>query len=510
MKLGLGELAAKLLVFLVIVACSSSTTSFAEAPWTIARFSAGARELYAAASRPAPTAGAGVLVLDQEESYTFDAKGHCIYTRYMVYKVLTQAGVQGWDAMVAYWQPWRKQKPIFKARVITPSLVVHKLDLKTVTDASAEVDQSNVYSNERVMRAPLPAVAPGSVVESEVVMKMRPAFAGAGIGARTYFGRIAVRVEHQSLTLAAPSSIRLRYVLQLLPHLQPRRIEKHGRVKLVFEEGPIAPLKQALSYLPSDVPGYPSIAFSTGDSWHAIAQGYRSIVNSRIGDSNLQPALAKIVQGRTTQQQELTAIPEYLDKEIRYTGVEFGKAAVVPHLPSQTLARRYGDCKDKATLLVALLRAAGVPSYVALLNVGERLNISPSLPSMDFFDHAIVYVPAPQNLWIDPTDRYSRAGQIPIWDQGRWALIVRGGTQKLVQIPEAPAEDNVFLESRQFNLSEYGPARVTETDHPEGALESEYRQFFATDQSKNIHSQFSDYVKTQYLDLTPKFARFGV
>lgn len=494
--------AARLLTLLLFVGCFPATASFAQRPRALAPFSAGASELYAAASRPAPPPGADVQVLNEEESYIFDAKGRCKYTQYLVYKVLTRKGVKGWDGMIAYWQPWRGQKPVFRARVITPDLVVHKLDSTTVTDASAEDKQSNVYSDEHVMRAPLPAVAPGSVIETEIVMRIRPPFPGAGIGASSHFGRISVPVEHQSLTLDAPSSIHLRYVLQLLPRLQPRQIERRGRVKIVFEEGPIAPLKRADPYLPSDVPAYPTVAFSTGDSWHALAKEYKRIIDSRIGATDLQSVVANIVHGQTSNREKLVAISDYLDAEIRYTGVEFGSAAVVPHLPSQTLARQYGDCKDKATLLVALLRAEGIHAYVALLNAGQRLDNSPSLPSIDFFDHAIVYVPGPPSLWIDPTDRYSRVGQIPIWDQGRWALIVRGGTQGLVRIPEAPAEDNVFLESRLFQLAEYGPSEVTETARPEGTWEPELRRFFATARSKSIQSYLSRYAKTQYLAKT--------
>ena len=69
-----------------------------------------------------------------------------------------------------------------------------------------------------------------------------------------------------------------------------------------------------------------------------------------------------LIAGKKSAAEKEAAIVDYLDREVRYTGIEFGEAAIVPHDPAETLAKKYGDCKDKATLLVAMLRAAGIPA----------------------------------------------------------------------------------------------------------------------------------------------------
>ena len=79
-------------------------------------------------------------------------------------------------------------------------------------------------------------------------------------------------------------------------------------------------------------------------------------------------------------------------------------------------------------MLVAMLRAANVPAYVALLDAGTNEDVSSELPGMGMFDHAIVYVPGDRELWIDATDDYARLGQLPIADQNRLALIAKSGT----------------------------------------------------------------------------------
>ncbi len=118
----------------------------------------------------------------------------------------------------------------------------------------------------------------------------------------------------------------------------------------------------------------------------------------------------------------------------------------MPHSPTQTLTRKYGDCKDKASLLVALLRVANIPAYVALLHEGSREDVAPNLPGMGMFDHAIVYFPGDPDLWIETTDEYARLGEIPVADQDRLALIARRGSNALLRTPTSSSMGNILIE----------------------------------------------------------------
>ena len=82
-----------------------------------------------------------------------------------------------------------------------------------------------------------------------------------------------------------------------------------------------------------------------------------------------------------------------LHKEVRYTGLEFGEAALQPQTATEVLKRHYGDCKDKAAMLVAMLRAEGIDADMALVDSGPGVDLTPELPGMNQFDHAIVYLP---------------------------------------------------------------------------------------------------------------------
>lgn len=477
---------------------SQAATADGSTRWTLPRFSEDAVAVYKAASAVTTLAGTDVVVLDEEESYVFDAEGRAVHTRYLLYKILTQQGAEDWDRVSINWEPWHEERPTLRARIITPDNAVHPLESKTVTDAPAQDEADNVYSDRRVVRAPFPAIAPGSLVEEEEITKESAVFFGAGMVTRFYFGR-AVPVQYIRLVIDAPSSLPIQFKLELLPDLKPERKEENGRVQLLFERGPVEALEEGDANLPSDVPVFPHVAFSTGKSWKLMAESYEKIVDGKIAAANVQPMVKSVIAGKSSREEKAAAIVQYLDHEVRYTGVEFGEAAIVPRPPTETLKQKYGDCKDKATLLVAMLREAGIPSYVALLNAGSREDVPVDLPGMGLFDHAIVYAPGKPDFWVDATDQYARLGQLSAADQGRLALVARAESEALVSTPVLSSQENLLLEKREFTLAENGPAHVVETSEPRGGLESEYRSYYADEENKNRKKGLTDYMKSQYL-----------
>jgi transglutaminase-like putative cysteine protease/Flp pilus assembly protein TadD len=467
-------------------------------PANSGHFSPDATLLYQTASKVTPPSGADVLVLENEESVSFDSEGKAVQSRYFLYKVLTQKGAAEWASIAANWEPWHEERPTLRARVITPDNVVHTLDPSTITDAPGKATGNDVFSDSRLIRAPLPAVAPGSLVEEEQVSRQNRSFFGNARVERFYFSG-AVPIQHTRLLLDAPSAMPIRYEVRLLPDLKPQRNEADGRVRIVFESGPIEAVEEVDPDLPSDVPAYSSVTFSTGASWQSVAEDYAKIVDTQLAASDLKPLVDRVVATQQTREQKISALLQHVDREVRYTGVEFAEATIVPRSPNETLTRKYGDCKDKAALLVAMLRAANIPAYVALLNAGGREDVSADLPGLGMFDHAIVYVPGSPDYWIDATDEYARLGEIPNGDQGRLALIARPGTTALSLTPVESSADNTIVEKREIFLAENGPARILETSQPHGSAESSYRRAYADKGNKNAKEELTNYVKSQYL-----------
>ncbi|HEY3705645.1 MAG TPA: DUF3857 domain-containing protein [Terracidiphilus sp.] len=471
----------------------------AENPSPAGHFTRAARELFAAAGSM-PADGANIAILEDDDSYSFDEQGRMTHVGYTVYKVLTEKGAEAWDSISIGWEPWHEARPEIRVRVITPDFAEHALDQKNVNEAPAHEGDYKIYSDGKRLHAPFPAISAGVVVEEEYTEhETQPLFAAGRSGWST-FGREDIPVQHSRLEFDAPLSLPLRTATMLLDQ-KPQRTEANGRVKLVYDVARLEGVPDGDPNYPSDVPRFPQVSYSTGASWQALATEYAKIVDTRASAAAVQSLVDGLIAGKTTTAGKEAALLDYLDRQVRYTGIEFGGAAIIPHEPAETLAKNYGDCKDKATLLVTMLRAAGIPAYVALLNAGSRMDVPTALPGMGLFDHAIVYVPengASPALWIDATDRYARLGQLPIADQGRMSLIARPDTTALTQIPLAGSKENILLEYRTITLSENGPARVEEETQPQGVYESRYRSYYADKPDKDTRENLTGYVKAQY------------
>ena len=489
---------------------STSPASHAQQPieaWKSPHFSVPARDLFDAATAVAAPEGTNISILEDDDSFTFDAAGRLTHTGYVVYKVLTQKGAEGWDSISVGWEPWHQLRPEIRVRVITPDFAEHALDPKNINETPAHDGDYKIYSDGKRLHAPFPAIAQGVVVEEEYTEhETEPLFA-AGHTGWTTFGRERIPVAHSRVEFDAPASLPLRTSTLLLDS-KPQRMEADGQVKLIWDLGRLDGIESRDGFLPPEATRFPQINYSTGTSWQNLATEYSKIVDQRAEASAVKSVVDELIAGKTTTADKEAALVDYLDREVRYTGIEFGGAAILPHDPAETLSKKYGDCKDKATLLVTMLRAAGIPAYVALLNAGSRMDVPVDLPGMGLFDHAIVYVPgtpaakgqlANADLWIDATDQYARLGQLPIADQGRMALIARPESTALTRTSEFSSKDNTLVEYRTITLSENGPATVVEKTQPTGVYESRYRSFYADRPDKDTRDNLTNYVKAQYV-----------
>lgn len=146
--------------------------------------------------------------------------------------------------------------------------------------------------------------------------------------------------------------------------LEPVATERDGRKTLRFELSPVPKIKRFEPLLPPDEPRWPHVAFTTGNSWAAVAAEYAGIVERQLATAKLDPLVREAVGAETARDKVIARLLAKTHELVRYTALEFGEAAIVPRTPEETLERRYGDCKDKSVFLVGLLRAAGIPAHL--------------------------------------------------------------------------------------------------------------------------------------------------
>jgi Flp pilus assembly protein TadD len=466
-------------------------------PWDGPPFSADPKALVDAAKQVEPGDFAIVRLLDEGE-YVVDATGVVKSSDRTMVRVVAEAGVQWASEVRASWAPWSSERPSIEARVIAPDGTVHTLDQAAIVEVPAG-EENDIFSDGRVLRAPLPAVAIGSIVEYVIHSTSRNAIPGAGTAVHFRFGGY-LPTERTRMIIDAPASFTTPIVNTT--GLEPRVEERDGRRRSVYESGRIEGEREYEADVPYDVATWRYLAFSTGRSWQDNATRYSAIVDQQIEGNDLAK-LVRTAIGNTTDRKEIvTRLLAAIQKDVRYAGVEIGEGSIVPRTPRQVLANKYGDCKDKAALLVAMLRVAGVPAHVALLAAGTGFDVRQELPGLGQFNHAIVVVDGEPAIWVDPTDVFARAGELPLADQGRLALIAKPETTALTPTPETPSTANVYRELRTFVLPEDGKARVTEVTEVSGTSESGLRRWVSGLDAKTLRDDLESYAKSTFVAKT--------
>lgn len=418
-----------------------------------------------------------------------------------VFVVLTSRGVEGFSSVQTVWKPWLQERPSIRARVITPDGVEYQLDEDTITESPASEGNSAIFGDSIVLSAPLPGLTPGAIVEQEIKVSEKTAVFDKGIVSRVYLGG-AWPIRHTRIHIQASASIPLRFESRLLPDVETQRLENAGQIFLTIEIGPLARVDDFDPLVPIDIPQWPYFEFSTGESWAEVAAGFSKIVDAQIEIEAVEEIAKETSRGSKIREEIAEQLLKRVHQDVRYTAVSLRNASIVPRSPRETLQRGYGDCKDQAALLIAMFRSAGIEAYMALLNNSNFNELNTDLPGFGAFNHAIVYVPGTPPLWIDPSDKFSRLGQLPLSSQGRLTLIAGPDTNILIRTPESISSDNRSIEDREVYLAEEGPARIVETTHHWGAEESFIRRNYSQMSSVEIHERLENYANETYMART--------
>ncbi|MGC3990054.1 MAG: transglutaminase-like domain-containing protein [Chthoniobacteraceae bacterium] len=217
-------------------------------------------------------------------------------------------------------------------------------------------------------------------------------------------------------------------------------------------------------------------------SWDEFAAWYRRLAQgSDVIDDSVRTMGKKLAEGAKTRMEKIQRDFEFVSA-LRYVAIEMGVQGFRPRTPAQVLANRYGDCKDKANLVSALLRSQGIDAHFVLLNRFAYTNVN--FPSWQF-NHAIAFVPAaakegqPNDLWLDTTDSVTPFGSVPPGDYGRAGLVFSDDkaefkTVKTDQSSTSEIHDDWTLR-QDANGTWSGEVKRVGTGFAEDALRREYR-----------------------------------
>jgi len=200
----------------------------------------------------------------------------------------------------------------------------------------------------------------------------------------------------------------------------------------------------------------PYVHVSTMGDWKQLGSWYADLIRPQFAlDQSLKDELLRITNGLHADKEKVSAIQEFVLRSTHYVALEFGIYSYKPYPVTQIYARRFGDCKDKASLMIALLRAAGIEAEIALVRTRSLGDVAIEPASIAVFNHAIVYVPK-YDLWLDGTAEYA-GRELPLEDQGALSLTVSlSGAAQIRHIPMSRAADNYTRHVIRGELSAQG------------------------------------------------------
>ena len=196
--------------------------------------------------------------------------------------------------------------------------------------------------------------------------------------------------------------------------------------------------------------GLSPLQFSEYADWNGVARWASSLFDDREPPSAERVALVATLAARPTVEERVVAALEFVQSQVRYFSVSLGTSSHRPTAPNVVLARRYGDCKDKSLLLMALLKDLGIASTPVLARLGNRTGFDDWLPTPLAFDHVIIAVDVDGARWFLDSTRLGQHGKLARMGQahdGSQVLVAAAATTALHRIDVAN-RDALALDDR--------------------------------------------------------------
>jgi tetratricopeptide (TPR) repeat protein len=336
-----------------------------------------------------------------------------------------------------------------------------RVDEAIETGVGAADDPSiAMYTSARTFNVQFPRLEPGDVVELRYRIDdvtSRNEFAD-------YFGDIQLLqsnewVGHAEYVLDTPKSRKFYVDHRGIPDLKvtskvdgARRIYRFAaeNVEPIVPEPAMPPWPEVLGF----------VHVSTYANYDEVGRWYWGLAREQFDLDDATRKLAReITKGLQTDREKVAAVFNWVIKNTRYVALEFGIYGFKPRRCVQTVSRGWGDCKDKATVIVSLLSELGIDSTIVIVRTQQRGGFQSKVASLAPFDHAIAYVPS-LDLYLDGTAEYTGSSELPEMDQGALGIRVNRGQPEVVRLPEATPRQDYRGRRLELDLDANGNAKV--------------------------------------------------
>lgn len=434
-----------------------------------------------------------VYLLDEGE---FAALKNFILNRHVIIKILDEAGLSYADVEI----PFHSESEVHKIRGRTVrkdgSVVVLKPE--DINEKSLFPDYV-LYADSKAKVFALPGAEVGSVIEYSYSIVYKGPFPSAWDFQREE------PVLLSRFTLDVPEFARYNYLLSQRKGIEVAKSVSHpvGRVRAVFtlkDAPPITP--EPFMPAPSEVTT--SVYFSLtaltsfgvtvpieGDSWEILGQSYYLATEDKVQTSKpISTQLEEVTRDCAGDLDKIARVYDFVQSQIRYVAIEIKEGRVIPNHPSEVFANKYGDCKDKAFLLITMLKEVGIDAYPVLARTSNTGEVIDNFISRQQFNHVVAAVPAQyfsdmeglkqilvrgekdytmedDYVLLDATSMAIPFGQIPWYLEDTKALLVMAEGSRLITIPHSyPNLNSIHRECEAEILDDFSilcSVKCTET-----------------------------------------------
>ncbi|HTD23686.1 MAG TPA: DUF3857 domain-containing protein [Terriglobales bacterium] len=380
-------------------------------------------------------------------------------------RVQSEAGVDQLGQLVFGYNAASEKFDIDYVRVRRADGSVVTATPDAVQDMTAPVlREAPVYTDYREKHVTVPALRPGEILEYSITTTTHTPLAPGQFWLEYDFAKHGILLDEQlEVNVPANKKIKLKNKDEYAPKISQegdRKIYTWKSSHLDQEEdddssSSAADKKKKKKHTYKDE--ISDVELTTFQSWEELGRWYASLEKDRITPTpEIKAKAAELTKNAQTDIGKIQDLYDYVARNFRYVSLSLGRGRYQPHPAGEILANQYGDCKDKHTLLSAMLRGIGLSANAVLIDSSRKLD--EDVPSPSQFDHVITVVPlGKQMLWMDTTSEIAPFQLLLSPLRAKKALMIpQDGAPKIVETPSDPAVPNYQIVELDGKISDLG------------------------------------------------------
>jgi Flp pilus assembly protein TadD/transglutaminase-like putative cysteine protease len=375
-----------------------------------------------------------------------------------VIRVQSPAGVKEFGQMVFGYSSATEKLDVEYVRVRKSDGRVVVTPESTAQDFAPDVlKEAPMYSDYRQRHVSVTSLAPGDTLEYRTVTRtITPLAAGHFWYEHTFPKHIVVGEDRLEIDIPKAREVKLK-----APKYPPVIEEKGDRRLYTWVMKDIEPDRNKDEDRDEEETG-PDVQLTTFTDWKQVAQWYAGLADSRAAvDDGVRRKAEELTKGAKTPEERARRLYDYVARNVRYVSISLGVGRYQPHAASEVLDNGYGDCKDKHTLLAALLKAERIESYPVLIHHDRKLDAD--VPSPAQFDHVITLARVGSQLtWLDATPEVTPYGLILYQLRNKQAVVASDDAEGGLRRTPSDSPVKTFARfSLEGKFTEYGALDAT-------------------------------------------------